>query len=54
MEGFDNKQFDEILGLGEKGLASQAIVALGFRSADDEAATAPKVRYAESEVITVA
>jgi nitroreductase / dihydropteridine reductase len=54
MEGFNNKQFDEILGLGEKGLASQAIVALGFRSADDEAAGAPKVRYAESEVITIA
>ncbi len=53
MEGFDNKQFDEILGLGEKGLASQAIVALGFRSVEDEAARAPKVRYAESEVITV-
>ena len=54
MEGFDPAQFDTILGLSDRGLASQVVVALGYRSAEDEAATAPKVRYAEDEVITVA
>lgn len=52
MEGFDPKQFDEILGLAARNLSSQAVVALGFRSAEDPAASAPKVRYNEAEVFT--
>lgn len=52
MEGFDPKQFDEILDLPARGLLSQAVVALGFRSANDAAAEAPKVRYSEAEVFT--
>lgn len=52
MEGFDPAQFDTILGLEERGLTTRAIVAVGFRSASDEAATAPKVRYSEEELFT--
>ena len=44
MEGFNAAQFDEILGLSEKGLKSVVICALGYRSAEDHLATLPKVR----------
>lgn len=44
MEGFNAAQFDEILGLQAKGLKSVVICALGYRSADDELATLPKIR----------
>jgi nitroreductase len=44
MEGFNAAQFDEILELQAKGLTSVVICALGYRSADDELATLPKVR----------
>lgn len=44
MEGFDAAQFDEILGLKEKGLKSVVICALGYRSPEDYLANLPKVR----------
>lgn len=44
MEGFDAAQFDEILGLKEKGLKSAVIMALGYRSQEDQLANATKVR----------
>ena len=50
MEGFDAAQFDEILGLKEKGLTSAVICALGYRSTDDTYANQPKVRKSESEM----
>jgi len=54
MEGFDPKQFDEILELDKFGLESKVIVALGFRSADDAFAAAKKVRPEKGELfITV-
>lgn len=52
MEGFDPQAFDEILELGERGLQSRVVVALGFRSAADENATAPKVRYSAESLFT--
>jgi nitroreductase / dihydropteridine reductase len=52
MEGFDPVQFDTIMNLGDRGLTTRAIVAVGFRSASDEAASAPKVRYSEAELFT--
>ena len=52
MEGFDPAQFDTIMNLGDRGLTTRAIVAVGFRSASDEAVTAPKVRYSEAELFT--
>jgi len=51
MEGFDNAKFDEILKLGEKGLSSVVCCALGYRSALDEAAKNPKVRFPRADVI---
>lgn len=52
MEGFDPKAFDDILGLEAQGLSSLVVVALGYRSENDQAAQAPKVRYSESDVFT--
>ena len=50
MEGFDAAQFDEILGLTEKGLKSLVIMPVGYRSADDVTAKYIKVRKPESEL----
>jgi nitroreductase len=51
MEGFDPKQFDQILGLAEQGLASVALCALGYRAADDPAAKHTKVRFPHEVLI---
>ena len=45
MEGFDPGQYDEILGLTNTDYASVAVVALGYRSKDDEYQNLPKVRF---------
>jgi nitroreductase len=44
MEGFVASQFDEILGLKEKGLKTVVILPLGYRSEEDWLAPLPKVR----------
>ncbi|NSL89032.1 NAD(P)H-dependent oxidoreductase [Chitinophaga sp. Mgbs1] len=44
MEGFDASQYDEILELKEKGLATVVIAGLGFRQEDDPMQHAIKVR----------
>lgn len=44
MEGFDAAQFDEILGLKEKGLTSAVIATVGYRAADDHFSGFAKVR----------
>jgi nitroreductase / dihydropteridine reductase len=44
MEGFDAKQFDEILGLTELGLTATVICPVGYRAEGDAYATLPKVR----------
>jgi nitroreductase/dihydropteridine reductase len=49
MEGFDRAQFDEILGLKAKGYASSVIATLGYRSAADKNAAAPKVRFPKEQ-----
>ena len=51
MEGFDRAQFDEILGLKAKGVASTVIATLGYRSAADKYAGAPKVRFPREQII---
>jgi nitroreductase len=51
MEGFSREEYDKILGLSEQGLASAAVVTLGYRSADDKYATAAKVRFPLETVI---
>ena len=52
MEGFDPKQYDEILGLTEKGLKSVAILPLGYRDDNgDWLAGLKKVRAPKSEFV---
>src|SRR5258706_14724776 len=50
MEGYDRAQYDEIPGLNAEGLASAVIATVGYRSAKDEYANAPKVRFAKEQV----
>ncbi len=50
MEGFDAKQFDEILELNKKGLKSIVLLPLGFRSSEDYLANLPKVRKSSEEL----
>jgi nitroreductase len=44
MEGFNPEKFGEILGLKEKGLKPVVLLALGYRSPEDQLAGALKVR----------
>ncbi len=50
MEGFDRAQYDAILGLPQKGLASAVAATLGYRSPADKYAAAPKVRFPKEKV----
>lgn len=50
MEGFNAAQFDDILGLKEKGLTTAVIVTIGFRAADDAYSKLNKVRKPEQEM----
>ncbi len=50
-EGLEPAKYDEILGLKESGYATVAACPLGYRSADDKYATAPKVRFTAADVI---
>ena len=52
MEGFDAAVLDETLGLAAQGFAAQVIVALGYRSAGDFNAAAPKSRLPETALFT--
>ena len=52
MEGFDAALLDETLGLAARGFAARVIVALGYRSAGDFNAAAPKSRLPEAVVFT--
>ena len=52
MEGFDNTEYDKILGLNEKGLKSIAIMALGYRDeTGDWLVNLKKIRRPKSEFI---
>jgi nitroreductase len=51
MEGFDNNQFDQILGLADKNLQSAVIATVGFRRSGDILANAPKVRFAKNDIV---
>ena len=44
MEGFDPVQYDEILGLKEKGLTTAVVASIGYRSEEDQTQDLPKVR----------
>jgi len=51
MEGFQPDQYDEILGLKMRGLASVVIATAGYRHPDDAYGKLPKSRFAVDEVI---
>ena len=50
MEGFDQSQADEILGLPEKGLTTAVIIPVGYRSEADQTQHYTKVRRPEAEL----
>lgn len=53
MEGIDPAAYDEILGLKEKGYTTAVACSVGYRSADDKYAGAPKARFTEEEMVEV-
>lgn len=53
MEGFKPDEYDKILDLGAKGLASVVCCAAGYRSATDKYATQKKVRFPREQVIHI-
>ena len=53
MEGFEADQVDEILGLDEQGLSAAVVVALGYRSEEDDTQHAPKVRKSSEDFFEV-
>lgn len=52
MEGIVPAEYDQILGLAEKGLTTTVACAMGYRSENDKYATAAKVRFEKSEVVS--
>ena len=53
MEGFVPVEFDQVLGLPAQGLAAVVCCALGYRSAEDKYALAPKVRSPKADLLKV-
>ena len=53
MEGFVPAQYDDILGLSERGLTASVIAAVGYRAATDETAHHRKVRLPLREMFRV-
>ncbi len=53
MEGFSNAKVDEILGLSELHLESQAFLAPGYRDDSDAFASLKKVRLAQSDLVII-
>lgn len=53
MEGFDNKKFDELLGLEKQGLKSVVLLSLGYRDEENDFfAKLKKVRLPKEEFVT--
>ncbi len=52
MEGFDNAQYNEILGLTDKNLNAAVVLAIGYRSVEDKTQHYPKVRYTKESLTT--
>jgi len=53
MEGFEPGQYDKILDLPAKGLASVVCCAAGYRAADDKSAKLKKVGFPREQVIHI-
>lgn len=52
MEGFETEQYNQILGLSDKGLTAAVIATVGYRSKEDKTQTYAKVRKSKSELFT--
>jgi len=52
MEGFDSIQFNDMLGLTEKGLNASVLVTIGYRSIEDKTQHYRKVRKSKEKLIT--
>ena len=53
MEGFEPDEYDKILDLASRGLASVVCCAAGYRAASDKYATQKKVRFPREQVIHI-
>ncbi|MEN7547908.1 NAD(P)H-dependent oxidoreductase [Rapidithrix thailandica] len=53
MEGFEPQQYDQLLGLSEKGLQAVALVAIGYRSEEDATQHLTKVRKPVEELVEI-
>ncbi len=52
LEGIDPNQYNALLGLPERGYSTKVACALGYRSAQDAAASNKKVRFAASQIFS--
>lgn len=52
MEGFETEKYNEILGLNGKSLNAVVVLAIGYRSREDETQHYPKVRKSTKELFT--
>lgn len=52
IEGFDTQRLDNALGLGQRGMHSLVVVAMGYRSPDDFNAVLPKSRFPAQRIFT--
>ncbi len=53
MEGFEPESYDEILGLSDKKLTASVVLAVGYRSEEDQTQFLPKVRKSKEELFTL-
>ena len=53
IEGFEANDYDEILGLTEKGLTATVVTAIGYRSKEDSNQSLPKVRKGNEDLFEV-
>ncbi|NAY92537.1 NAD(P)H-dependent oxidoreductase [Muricauda sp. JGD-17] len=53
MEGFESEAYNKILGLNEKNLNASVVLAVGYRSQEDETQHLPKVRRTKKELFTI-
>jgi len=52
IEGFSPSDYDNILGLKEKGLRSALVVPVGYRAMSDKYIDLPKVRFPQEQIVT--
>jgi nitroreductase len=52
MEGFQPEEYNKILGLTDKNLNAAVVLAVGYRSQEDETQHLPKVRKSKEELFT--